>query len=218
VDARQSLPGISIVFGGFQRWQALPDGSFQVPLSSQAQAAPNALTQPSGWIYTNLLLDSVVHIITAMVRKPVFESVGTFDTTLPTGEDYDFWLCASRQFKIDQLVQTLACYRIHPGSLTKVPRPENNEYRVLQHALDTWGLSGPDGQTVDAKAPRERLFGICFVHAYFHFWHGNRRQAHQAFGQALGHSCWHPKVWIYWLLSTASVVRSQFHHQNRAAR
>jgi len=113
---------------------------------------------------------------------------------------------------LDQLTQTLACYRIHPNSLTKVPRLENNEYRVLQHALNTWDLSGPDGQTVDAKALRERLFGTCFGHAYFHFWHGNRNHARLAFGQALGHSFWHPKVWIYWVLSAASVVRGQFHN------
>jgi glycosyltransferase involved in cell wall biosynthesis len=216
VSYLQSHPAISIVFGGFQRWVAAPDDSFQVPPSSAAQVAPNALSQPSGWIYADLLLDSVVHIITAMVRKPAFDAVGTFDANLPTGEDYDFWLRASRQFKMDQLAQTLAYYRIHPDSLTKVPRPENNEYRVLTRALNTWGLSGPNGQTVNAKALRERLFGICFGHAYFHFWHGNRRHAHQAFGQALRHSFWHPKVWIYWLLSAASVVRGQFQDQHRA--
>jgi len=196
----QTHPEVSIVFGGFQRWEAQADGRFMAP-PVPPPGDLGALAHPSGWIYTHLLLDSVVHIITAMVRKPVFAVVGPFDTQLPTGEDYDFWLRASRHFKMDQLAQTLACYRIHPSSLTKVPRADNNEYRVLKQALATWGPTGPDGQTVDATALRLRLFGICFGHAYLHFWNGSRRQAHKAFAQALGHSFWHPKVWVYWLLS-----------------
>ena len=197
----QAHPDISIVFGGFQRWEATADGHFVVPNVAPPASAQHTLAQPSGWIYTDLLLDSVVHIITALVRKSVFDTVGVFNTQLPTGEDYDFWLRSSRQFKMDQLAQTLACYRIHPASLTKVPRPENNEYVVLRHALATWGSTGPDGRSVDAKSLQNRLFGICFGHAYFHFWYGSRRRARHAFGQALQHAFWQPKVWVYWLLA-----------------
>lgn len=202
VSYLQAHPDISIVFGGFQRWELAADGQFALPILPPVPSDAHTLTQPSGWIYTDLLLDSVVHIITAMVRKPVFDSVGEFDAQLPTGEDYDFWLRASRQFKIDQMAQTVALYRIHPVSLTTVPRPESNEYRVLTQALQTWGVTGPDGKTVDAKTVQNRLFGICFGHAYLHFWNGSRRQARKAFAHALGHSFWHPKVWVYWLLSS----------------
>jgi glycosyltransferase involved in cell wall biosynthesis len=204
----QAHPDISIVFGGFQRWLVSSDSHSDVPPCPQIVSTGYTLTHPSGWIYADLLLDSAVHIITALVRKSVFDTVGVFDTRLPTGEDYDFWLRTSRQFKLDQLAQTFACYRIHANSLTKVPRPENNEYRVLKHALETWGTIGPDGRSVNAKALQHRLFGICFGHAYLHFWTGSRRQAHIAFGQALRHSFWHPKVWIYWLLSAASAAKS----------
>lgn len=202
VDYLQAHPDVSIVFGGFRRWEAAADGHFVVPVVTPPANTTHTLTRPSGWIYTDLLLDSVVHIITAMVRRPVFDTVGLFDTQLPTGEDYDFWLRASRQFKLDQLAHTLACYRIHPTSLTTIPRPESNEYKVLTHALRTWGVTGPDGQSVDATTLQNRLFGICFGHAYLHFWNGSRRQARKAFAQALGHSFWHPKVWAYWLLSS----------------
>ncbi|MBK1682248.1 glycosyltransferase family 2 protein [Rhodoferax fermentans] len=201
-------PDISIVFGGFQRWSASPDKRFEVPPCPRIESTSQALAHPSGWLYTDLLLDSVVHIITAMVRRSVFDTVGVFDTRLPTGEDYDFWLRASRQFKMDQLAQTVAFYRIHDSSLTKVPRPENNEYLVLQHALASWGSTGPDGRSVDARALQNRLFGICFGHAYLHFWTGRRRQAHIAFDQALHHSFWHPKVWVYWLLSATGAAIS----------
>lgn len=213
VNYLQSHPSTFIVFGGFQRWLAEPDGGITVPKSNSFPSAPRSLkphssvdpsptllAQPSGWIYTDLLLDSVVHIITAVVRKPVFDTVGMFDESLATGEDYDFWLRASRQFKIDQLAKCVAYYRIHQGSITKMPRAENNEYRVVNKALCTWGATGPDGQTVDAAVLRNRLFGICFGHGYLHFWHGSPIYALKAFSLALRHSCMHPKAWLYWLL------------------
>lgn len=201
VSYLQTHPDVSIVFGGFQRWEPAADGHFVMPTVTAAPGVPHGLTQPSGWIYTDLLLDSVVHIITAMVRREVFDAVGHFDTQLPTGEDYDFWLRVSRLFQIHQLARTLACYRIHPHSLTKSPLPESNELLVLQKALRIWGPAGPDGRQVEPAALKHRLFGICFGHAYFHFWHGNKTQARKAFGDALGHSFWHPKVWVYWLIA-----------------
>jgi len=69
-------PDVHIVFGGFTRWEAQADGSFATPAVTSFAGGPLALAQPSGWIYPDLLLDSVVHIITALVRKPVFDKVG----------------------------------------------------------------------------------------------------------------------------------------------
>ena len=201
----QAHPDAQIVFGGFLRWEPDTSGRFAAPPTASPNPNPLVLAQPSGWIYTDLLLDSVVHIITAVVRQPVFDIVGNFDTRLTTGSDYDFWLRASRHFQMHQLAQTLACYRIHPQSITKVPRAESAEYRLVHRALATWGTTGPDGRKVDAKALQNRLFGICFGHAYLHFWTGSRRQAHIAFGQALRHSFWHPKVWVYWLLTVGTL-------------
>jgi hypothetical protein len=217
----QAHPDVAVVFGGFQRWEPQAHGRFapppetplgqlpsaQVPSSGQEPSpglVPSSalkLAQPSGWIYADLLLDSVVHIITAMVRQPVFAQVGGFDETLPTGEDYDFWLRVSRTWRIDQLAQTLAWYRIHPASITQQPRAENNEYRVLLKTLQTFGSMGPDGRTVPPTVLQNRLFAICFGHAYLHFWHGQPQQARKAFAQALRHRFWRPKVWVYWVLS-----------------
>ena len=215
----QSQPEISVVFGGFARWLAENNGHFETPPWIEPTGGPLALTSPSDWIYPDLLLDSVVHIITAMVRCEVFDAVGHFDTQLPTGEDFDFWLRASRQFQMHQLARTLARYRIHPHSLTKVPRPENNELRVLQKALQTWGSAGPDARQVDAAALKRRLFGICFGHGYFHFWHGSKTQTRKAFGQALRHDFWHPKVWAYWMSAAiwlTALPRSRLLHHHPA--
>jgi glycosyltransferase involved in cell wall biosynthesis len=202
VNYLQQHPDVAVVFGGFKRWEAQADGEFDVPpLTGGAVPAHEPTTQPSGWIYSDLLLDSVVHIITALVRKPVFDAIGSFDESLSTGEDYDFWLRASRRYRIDQLARTVAWYRIHAASITKMPRAESNEYRVLHAALQQFGATGPDGRTVAEAVLNQRLFGICFGHGYLHFWQGDPRHAHIAFSCALGHAFWHPRVWAYWLLS-----------------
>ena len=99
VDYLHKHPDVDAVFGRFARWEAGADGLFERPPASD-QAAPIAvdrLAQPTGHIYCDLLLDSVVHIITAMVRRELVHDLGGFDTTLRTGEDYDFWLRAARR-------------------------------------------------------------------------------------------------------------------------
>ncbi len=196
-------PEAGAVFGRFVRWEADQNGLFAAYQIPGGECDDPLMTcAPSGSIYTALLLDSVVHIITAMVRREVFERIGTFDEALPTGEDYEFWLRASRSFKIDQLARTLAVYRIHSASITKVPREENNEYLVLMRTVNEYGLSGADGLCVSMDTLRRRLFGISFGHAYLHFYTGSARVAQKMFAQALAHSFWHPKVWLYWVLAS----------------
>ncbi len=41
--------------------------------------------EDSGWLYPQLLLDSRIHIITALVRKRLFDHVGGFDEAVRIG-------------------------------------------------------------------------------------------------------------------------------------
>lgn len=197
-------PDVGVVYGIFLRWYAQPDGTFLAPPPSTISNAadPFALVaEHSGWVYRVLLLGSVLHIITAMIRRSVVEQVGNLDESLPTGEDYDFWLRVSQQFRADKLDRTLTYYRMHTASTTTIPRRENNEYKVLLKALATFGHAGPDGVKVSDIDLKRRLFEMCFSHGYFHFWGGDPKVAQEAFRVALKYSPLKPKIWAYWALA-----------------
>lgn len=214
VDHLRSHPEVGIVYGAFLRWSAGPDGSFgPPPVPPGADPGVPLVREQSGWIYTGLLFDNIVHVITAMLRKPVVDRLGGFDESLRTGEDYDFWLRASRQFQAAKLNRTLAWYRLHATSTTRVPRVENNEYRVLSKMLEQYGATGPDGVSAAASRVRERLFQLCFSHGYFHYWQGSPGVAAQAFREALGHARLRPKAWGYWALATIRARLAQFRSQ-----
>ena len=202
VQYLQAHPDVGVVFGGFLRWYPQADGSFRPPPTPENLSNPLKLApEHSGWIYKDILLDSVIHIITAMVRRSVIDTVGSFDESLRTGEDYDFWLRVSRQFRAVKFDRTLAYYRIHSSSVTAVPRRENNEYKVLKKALAVYGPAGPDNAAAPEKALRARLFQLCFNHGYFHIRGGDAKVAQEAFSAALHYSPLKPKVWFYWVLS-----------------
>ena len=202
VEYLQTHPEVGVVFGGELRWYAQADGSFAAPPTPLRQDEPLRLVaQHSGWIYTELLLDSVIHIITAMVRRTVVETVGGLDESLRVGEDYDFWLRVSRQYRIDELDRSLAYYRKHASSTTQVPRKENCEYTVLQNNITRYGLAGPDNIPVPSHALQARCFRLCFNHGHFHYHAGDPQVAQMAFGNALRHKALKPKAWVYWLLS-----------------
>ncbi|MDX9843858.1 MAG: glycosyltransferase [Aquabacterium sp.] len=208
----QAHPDVSAVFGRFRRWETLPgERRFSVPpdQTAYAQAAARWREQPEpfrttalqGNLYADLLLDSVVHIITALVRRSAVDEVHGFDARLNTGEDYDFWLRLSRAHRIDQLDDCVAWYRIHAQSITRQPWPHNAEYTILLRTLAQYGARGADGRSVSELEIQRRLYGIAFGHGYLHFWHGQAVHARRAFAQALSHSFWHPKLWAYWLLT-----------------
>ena len=173
---------VGVVFGDFLLWRAQPDGTFGPPPPGRIVPRDKLVVpEHSGSIYTQLLLDSIVCIITALVRKAVFDEIGCFDENLRTGEDYDFWLRMSRRFRADKLNRTLAYYRVNPHSTTHFPHRDNNEYLVLRRALDRFGASSVEGHAVPSALLNRRLHDLCFGHAYLHFWNGDACVARHGF-------------------------------------
>ena len=57
-------------------------------------------------------------IDTVLVVKKVFDSVGSFDTSLSIGEDLDMWRRISRKYPFGFVDKSLARVRVHEGNVS----------------------------------------------------------------------------------------------------
>ncbi|MFY7913824.1 MAG: glycosyltransferase [Rubrivivax sp.] len=182
---------VGVVFGDFSYWTPSATSSTQ-DLPCTLPDSVLAATR-TGWVYPEILLDPIVHIIATVVRRSVIDAVGMFDTSLRTGEDYDFFIRAARHCRFSHVEKVVARYRLHASSITKVPQPRSNEYRVVSRALSAYGCTGTDGRQLDARLLALRLHKICFDHALQHLRHGDPRIAASSFRAAIRHYPWRLK-------------------------
>lgn len=195
---------VGVVFGQFIRW--LPDpttGKFNPPvhLISECGHLLQAEEERSGWIYTRLLMGLLVGMNTAVVRRNVIEQVNSFNESMRIGEDYDFWLRASRICEMHALAGPVALYRIHRASAMHRISDVNYTARVLLCAFERWGIHNPDSTQLTAKVFRTRVASTYFAHGYAHFWNGDLSIARRSFAQALiggGHRF---HALVYYILS-----------------
>lgn len=204
--AFEAYPDASAVYGAFLFWHSGESATRDRPV-----VHPRGTVQAmqSGWLYPEILLDSLVCIITAMVRRELFEAIGEFDEQLRTGEDYDFWIRAARHGRCVRLDQPLARYRLHEGGATRVPHEKCNEYDVVMKAWQSHGLIGQRGVALPRPWLDARLYQLSFDHAYLHFWRGRLDVAQRQFARAIGHAPWHLRAWVYWGLAAARRVVSR---------
>lgn len=204
----EAHPDVGLVYHAWKVRQPDMQGVY-LPLEATVDAADPAeiVSERSGWIYPALLLDCIVHTSTVMMRKAVIERMGYFDTRLIAGEDYDYWLRVSREFRIDKLAATYSFYRCSVvGSLTYRPKTVNFEYVVLQRALRRWGRRAPDGTVLPAVLVRKRLAKLAFDFAYAHYHNGSKRLACGGFARTIMHAPGSWKAYAYLLLSIVGSV------------
>ncbi len=198
-------PDVGVVFGQFIRWPALANGSFAPAASLVQDASQFTRMDPerSGWLYTRLLDGLLVGMNTAVVRRGVYEAIGGFNEAMRQGEDYDFWLKASRVAEMHSLNGPAALYRIHGASAMHRLSAESHLVNLLKAASMRWGLKTLGGQSLGSGAFQKRLTRVHFDHGYAHYWRGDRTIARAAFWQALrnGHRPLRSLVYIclsYW--------------------
>lgn len=149
----QSNPDARMNYTAWMEWRSV-ESTPPLELITQLKTQnDNALAWdgPSGWIYSELLLDCAVWTSTVLMHRSLFSEIGNFDRTLRIGEDYDLWLRASRVTKILRVPKPLALYRIHPASITKSVPARNYQGIVVQRALDQWGLRSPDNTIANRR-------------------------------------------------------------------
>ncbi|MDN3920470.1 glycosyltransferase family 2 protein [Roseateles violae] len=173
-----------------------PDPALLQHLAAESGQAAK-WTGATGWLYPELLLDCVVWTSTVLVQRSLLDETGVFDTELRIGEDYDLWLRTSRVTSIERVSRPLALYRQHPASITRSMPSDNYRGRVVQRALDVWGLAGPDGRQADAAAVRNGLAGSWSEFAYAQLEAGQRHAARRSAREALRVR---PGHWLGWKL------------------
>lgn len=63
--------------------------------------------KPSGYVYQDALPLCCISISTCVIKKDVFEKIGTFDEDFEACEDYDFWLRATNEYEVKLLPEYL---------------------------------------------------------------------------------------------------------------
>lgn len=85
----------------------------------------------SGKIYPYCLPLCIISPSSALVRRALFEQIGTFDPGLPVCEDYDLWLRVAARFPVFFIPQRLIVKRGgHPDQLSR-QHWGNDRYRVM---------------------------------------------------------------------------------------
>lgn len=199
LQAMQDAPGCRMSYTAWHVWTSAepePEPALLQRLAAEA-GDTSRWAGATGWLYPELLLDCVVWTSTVMMQRSLLAETGGFDTSLRIGEDYDLWLRASRLTRIERVARPLALYRQHPSSITRSAPRENYRGRVVQRALDTWGLAGPDGRLADAAAVRAELAGSWSQFAYTQLQAGQREAARGSVRKALRIQ---PGHWPSWKL------------------
>ena len=184
------------------RWGLLyPDTSGQYSFKTPSKPESSTVDPMcAGWIYCKLLQDCIVWTSTVVMRRTLIEHVGSFDPELRRGQDYDYWVRASRKTKIDRLDVPLALYRMQVSHDRKFP-DKNWELAVIQRAIENWGATGPDGCTLSDAELRTRLWALNYQFGYDQYHNGRYSHARVAFAAALRERPAHMKTILYFLAS-----------------
>jgi glycosyltransferase involved in cell wall biosynthesis len=184
------------------RWHLLhPDAAGRYHIE-RAVALESVSVDPkcAGWIYCELLLDCGVWTSTVVMRRELGERIGGFDAELRRGQDYDYWLRASRVTRIDRLDAPLALYRMQVAHDRKFP-DTNWELTVIRRAIERWGATGPDGRALPEAELRARLWELNYKFGYTQYLGGRYAMARAAFAAALRERPTHVKTMLYALAS-----------------
>jgi glycosyltransferase involved in cell wall biosynthesis len=89
---------------------------------------------PVGWILDQMIVrDVTAPTSTYVLRKEVFEHVGSFDVGLQARQDWDMWIRLASAYKIQAVPEPLIQYRDHAGARTASdPTREIQAYQKIR--------------------------------------------------------------------------------------
>lgn len=206
---------VDMTQGRWTEWRQATDGSFPHPgeLAALAPADPDnpppAVPELSGWVYHLLLTEFMVWTSVVMVRRRLIERVGTFDNRFVRGQDFQYWLRASRHTQIHKLDRVMALYRQHRDNSTRGCPPRNYAAEIIDEAVRHWGYEDIDGARADARQVRHHCARLWAGFAYKQLRAGQARRAARSLVRAISLRPLAARPWlllIYSLLGAAGLV------------
>jgi glycosyltransferase involved in cell wall biosynthesis len=172
--------------------------------------------------YRDFLCGIPVATSTMVVKKAVWQALGGFDESMRYGEDQEFNLRLSREYRVDVLDEIGMLYRQHPSSATASIQDRNHWAELIEGAVSRWGLIDRWGIGVDHAKIARHLAQLHFLHGYEHFWRGSIAIARREFSRALVRRPFAPKCLSYILASSipglAIALRSRLRPRPKHAR
>lgn len=97
-------------------------------------------TRPSGFVFRDLFMQSMICGNSVLIRKECFDRLGLWDERLRWA-DYHMWLRVSRHYRIDYVDRVLTAYRQHSSQCTRsnTSRPADEPpvpLQTLQHLVE----------------------------------------------------------------------------------
>jgi glycosyltransferase involved in cell wall biosynthesis len=167
-------PELGVVYTRCIFWRP-QDGMFASPDAMRPEDVGDVLDEPfSGWVYHQFMLDSCALTSSAMIRREALLACGLFDVDLPYSEDWDLFLRLSRHYQFAQMRWGSTLYRQHSLQGSRVARPVDYRTKLLLRAERNWGLTGPDGQTVDPEIFHRTLARYQTEFGWQHLAYGQR--------------------------------------------
>jgi glycosyltransferase involved in cell wall biosynthesis len=149
----EAKPEVAIVTGNAWFLGGVLDGR-------PARPCPDPRPHPD---LAGMLEDETAVFIMSVFRRDVYETIGGFDESLRTNEDYDYWLrAASAGFRFHRNDQPLGRYRRREDSLSA------DEVRMLRGILRVLektrpALAGRPRELAILERKRAEFEGRCFV-------------------------------------------------------
>jgi glycosyltransferase involved in cell wall biosynthesis len=203
VEVLEASPDVGVVFSRWMLWYPNSDGTYP-PMEAISEPAVGAeISSPD---YADLLLDCTLFTSTVVMRREVVNRIGGFAWDLRRGQDYDYWLRASRVTRIKSVELELALYRMDNDAIAKKAGGVNWELQVVSRAVSLWGNKAPNGRTVPMAKLRRRFWALSYQFGYVQFKQRSFRLAAKAFATALRYRPLHAKTYVYAIASLVGRV------------
>ncbi|HVN85722.1 MAG TPA: glycosyltransferase [Candidatus Binatia bacterium] len=130
-------------------------GQSRIRKGNEERLYPRAEDAHSGWVFEAMLMDNFAgHHASALIRRAVFDTVGYFDETLSTYEDYDLSLRIARHFPFRFVPGAVDIYNLSPRGLWLSHSVTESGVSNLARVIETALRLLPDSAT-SAKVKRE---------------------------------------------------------------